>query len=172
MKSSSNFQKRNRDSIRHRTPARHEKHQRTADTPIPQPVRAPVQRNSWWIAALLLLLVALGAGGGTWALFEFVVWNELPAELVGKWVVKEGPQEGATFDFYRNGTMVGHVDAGGKEAIVNARVRVEDKKIYSTTRNPYTGGDDTKVLVIRTLTARDLVVKDEQGKLMKMERAE
>jgi len=35
---------------------------------------------------LILLLVA----GGTWAVFEFVVWNKLPGELVGKWVAAPG----------------------------------------------------------------------------------
>ena len=64
------------------------------------------------------------------------------------------------------------LNAGGKEAIVKARVRVEDRKIYSTTRNPHTGQDDTKVLVIRTLTARQLVVEDEQGQVLRMERAD
>jgi hypothetical protein len=83
-----------------------------------------------------------------------------------------GPQQGATFDFYRGGTMVGRVNAGGKEAIVDARVRVEDKIIYSTTKNPHTGEDDTTVLTIRTLSARELVVEDKQGQVMKMERAQ
>jgi uncharacterized protein (TIGR03066 family) len=108
---------------------------------------------------------------GTWTFFEWVVWARVPSELVGKWVVTEGPQEGATFDFHRNGTMVGRVNAGGREAIINAQVRVEDKKIYSTTKNPQTGQEDTRVLVIRTLTARELVVEDEQGQVLKMERA-
>lgn len=132
----------------------------------PAPAR-PVSRRKW----LLLTLVALLAGVGAWAVFERVVWARVPSELVGKWVVTEGLQEGATFDFYGNGTLVGKVNAGGKEAIVNARVRVEEKKIYSTTRNPNTDQDDTTVLIIRTLTARELVVEDKQGQLMKMERA-
>jgi uncharacterized protein (TIGR03066 family) len=124
-------------------------------------------RRKWIIVAL----VGLVAFVGIWAIFERVVWARVPSELVGKWVVTEGPQEGATFDFYRNGTMVGKVNAGGKEAIVGARVRVEDKMIYSTTRNPHTGEDDTTVLTIRTLTARELVVEDKQDQVMKMERA-
>src|SRR5262245_54767670 len=36
---------------------------------------------------LFLVLLALGAAGGTWAFFELVVWNKLPAELVGMWEV-------------------------------------------------------------------------------------
>ncbi len=101
-----------------------------------------------------------------------MVWARVPPELVGKWVVREGPQEGATFDFHRGGTMVGHVNAGGNEAIVKARIRVQDKAIYSTTTNPHTGHEDTMVLNIRALTARDLVVEDPQGQVLKMERAD
>jgi hypothetical protein len=120
---------------------------------------------------LFLVLCALLVGAGTWVLFEFVIWNTTPPALVGKWVVTEGPQEGATFDFYRGGTMRGVMNVGGKEGIINARVRVEDKKIFSTTQNPHTRRDDTHALIIRTLTEMNLVVEDEQGNLLKMERA-
>jgi hypothetical protein len=132
-------------------------------------VRKP-SRGKWLI--VVSALVGVVAFVGTWAFFELVVWARVPPELVGKWVVREGPQEGATFDFYRGGTMVGRVNAGGNEAIVNARIRVEDKTIYSTTTNPHTGRDDTMALKIRALTARELVVEDQQRQLLKMERAE
>jgi uncharacterized protein (TIGR03066 family) len=123
-------------------------------------------------SVLIGVLCALAAFGGTWALFEYVVWNTVPAELVGKWVVTEGQQEGATFDFFRGGTMVGTVNVGGKEAIVNARIRVEDKKIFSTTMNPNTGRGDTRVLTIRRLSATALVIEDAESGLLKMERAQ
>jgi len=132
----------------------------------------PVPEKRSWKRPLFLVLTLLIAGGATWAFCVFVLWNKMPPELIGKWVVTEGPQVGATFDFYRGGTMVGHVNAAGNEAIVNASVRVEDKKIYSTTKNPQTGHDDTMVLTIRTLTATNLMVEDGQGQLLKMERAE
>jgi uncharacterized protein (TIGR03066 family) len=133
----------------------------------PGPVRARSRRK-----LLLLVLVGLVAGVSAWFGYDLVFAARVPAELVGKWVITEGPQEGATFDFYRNGTMIGKVNAGGNEAIVNARIHVEDNKIYSTTQNPNTGQDETMVLVIRTLTAKNLVVEDQQGKLLNMERAE
>jgi uncharacterized protein (TIGR03066 family) len=135
--------------------------------PPPAP-RGGVSRRGYLIVGLGVLL----AFAGTWAFFELVVWNTVPPELVGKWVVVDGPQEGATFDFYRGGAMVGRVNAGGKEGIVDARVRVEGKKIYSTTRNPHTGKSDTSVLTIRALTARELVVTDPRGEVLKMERAD
>jgi hypothetical protein len=121
---------------------------------------------------LIAVLCALVAFGGTWAFFEFVVWNTVPTELLGKWVVTEGPQEGATFDFFRGGTMVGKVNAGGNEAVVNARIRVEDRKIFSTTVNPNTGRDDTRVLIVRRLSATDLVIEDAESGVLKMERAQ
>jgi hypothetical protein len=133
--------------------------------------RTPVRQRRTLRGTLIVVLCALLVGGATWALFEFVIWNTTPTELVGKWVVTEGPQEGATFDFYRGGRMVGVVNVGGKEGIVEARIRVEDNKIFSTTRNPNTGRDDTRVLVIRRLSATDLVLEDEQSGLLKMERA-
>ena len=135
-----------------------------------QPSQVVVKRS--WKRPLLLALCVLLACGATWAFCEFVLWNKVPPELVGKWTVTEGPQVGATFDFYRGGTMVGRVNSDGNEAIVNASVRVEDKKIYSTTRNPHTGQDDTMVLTIRALTATQLTVEDGQGQLLKMERVE
>jgi uncharacterized protein (TIGR03066 family) len=141
-----------------------------AHTP-PRPAQQPGQTVSprrW----LVLALLALAAAAGTWALFELVVWNTVPPELVGKWVVVDGPQEGATFDFYRGGTMVGRVNAGGNEAIVEARIEVDGKKIHSTTRHPQTGQSDTKVLTIRTLTTRQLVVVGPDGDALRMERAD
>jgi uncharacterized protein (TIGR03066 family) len=125
-------------------------------------------RHRW---AVLLGVFALVAGGN-WFLLEYVVWNRLPPVLVGKWVVVGGEQDGATFDFYRSGAMVGKINVGGREGIVNARVRLEGDKLYSTTRNPHTGADETRVQTIRTLTDRLFVLEDDRGKRFSMERAE
>jgi uncharacterized protein (TIGR03066 family) len=153
---------------------------RSRRSPAGQAQRTPAKpqahntpRRGWPATAkvALLVCVALLAGLGTWIALEFVIWNSVPAELVGKWVVQHGPQQGATFDFYRSGTMVGKVNAGGKEAVINATIYVEDKTIYSTTKHPQTGQTDTKKLMIRTLTATQLEVQDEQGQVLKMERA-
>jgi hypothetical protein len=67
----------------------------------------------WAVPALCLLLSA----GGAWAVFEFVVWNRLPAELVGKWVVEGGAQDGATFDFSRSGNLEAHLNNKGMEEL-------------------------------------------------------
>ena len=136
-------------------------------TPQSQPPAVQAGLKRWHLIVLGLLVAT-----GTWAFLEFVVWNKLPAELVGKWVVTDGPQEGATFDFYRSGKMVGHVNNAGKLAIVHATVTVQDNKIYSTSRHPQTGQQSTVVQTIRTLTNNELVVEDQNGKRMRMSRAE
>jgi uncharacterized protein (TIGR03066 family) len=124
--------------------------------------------------ALVLALAVLAVGAGTWALFEYVIWNTTPSELVGTWVITQGPadQRGAVFEFFRNGTLVGHIDPEGSHQIVNARIRVDGDKIYATTRHPRTGQELTRVQTIERLTKENLVLKDEQGNVLVMERAE
>jgi uncharacterized protein (TIGR03066 family) len=124
-----------------------------------------------WPRRLLLALCLLLAAGGSWALFEFVIWSRVPAALVGKWVVEEGEQEGATFDFSRNGTMIGHINVQGEVHIVKARVRVEGDLLLSTTQRPTTGEELTRAQRIQKLTARELVLEDDRGQLLKMTRA-
>jgi len=121
------------------------------------------------IATFLLLLY--------WALMELVVWNkvlwgELPGELMGKWVVTEGPDEGGTIDFYRSGAMRAVVNLQGKTGIVDATIRVEDKKIHATLTNQDTGEKGTRVQTIRVLTRDRLVLEDERGNSIKLRRAE
>ncbi len=125
-----------------------------------------------WKRRLLLGLAALLAATSVWAFFEFVVWSQIPSELVGKWVVLEGPQEGATFDFFRGGTMKGKVNIEGREGIVNGHVRLDGKNLLWTTKHSQTGAEDTRSKFIRTLTAKNLVLEDQQGGLLKMERAD
>jgi uncharacterized protein (TIGR03066 family) len=121
----------------------------------------------WAVLGLCLLLV----GGGTWAVFEFVVWNTLPSQLVGKWVIEGGEQNGATLDFSRNGIMVGRMNHRGNLAIINAQVRVEGKTLFLTTRNPNTHLEETRAQTINTLTDQELVIEDEQGKVFTLKRA-
>jgi hypothetical protein len=120
---------------------------------------------------LIAVLCALVAFGGTWALFEFVVWNVTPPELVGRWVVVDGEQEGATFDIFRSGALVGTINIEGREAIVNARISVEGKNLYWRTQSK-SGQEDTRVKVIRTLTPNAMVWEDEQGSVLNMKRAD
>ncbi len=142
------------------------------DRVLKRPTPAPAPRRGTSRRGLLITVVAVVlAFAATWAFFELVVWNTVPPELVGKWVVVDGPQEGATFDFYRGGSLRGVVNIDGREAILDASIRVEAKKIYSTTTNPRSGRADTKVQLIRVLTADELVVEDTQGQRLNMRRA-
>lgn len=138
--------------------------------PGPQPER-PAAASSWlpWAAGLVILVATAGA---TWALFEFVILSRIPGALVGKWVVEGGEQDGATFDFYRDGTMRGRINVGGKEGIIHARVRVEGDKMHTTTRNPSTGKDETRTQTIRSLSERELVLADDRGEVLRMTRAD
>jgi hypothetical protein len=67
--------------------------------------------------------------------------------------------------------MTGRVNQGGQLGIVNATVRVEGQTILSTTRHSRTGQEVTIVQHIRTVTPTRLVVEDEKGNRLNMERA-
>jgi uncharacterized protein (TIGR03066 family) len=149
------------------TKKRNQKHKQVSE-PQQQVVRpSPAYRGRW-----LLILLAFGVCAATWGFCEFIVWNRLPSELVGKWVVVKGPPEyeDAIFDFYRNGTMEARINVKGNVGIIKASVHVEGDKIYATTRQPETGQEKTQVQVIHSLTAAELVVEDEFGKVTYMER--
>jgi uncharacterized protein (TIGR03066 family) len=120
--------------------------------------------------ASLGFLLPLCAGTGLGQQQEKAGEKGLPKELIGKWVVVEGPQEGALFEFLPEGKMIAKVNVNGNEGIINATVRVEDKKLLSTTKDPQKGTDLTRVLLIRVLTAEVFVVEDDQGDLWKMRR--
>jgi hypothetical protein len=142
----------------------------------PQNAKTPgsvnVAKRPFWHRGLVILLCLVFAGGGTWAVMEYYVFNTLPPELVGKWVVQEGEQEGATFDFFRNGSMRGRINLRGREGIIDARVRVENGTLLSTTRNPNTGANETRTQQIVTLNATSLVLKDDRGQVLRLQRAE
>jgi uncharacterized protein (TIGR03066 family) len=122
----------------------------------------------WALIALCLLV----AGGGTWAVFEFFVWPKIPPELVGKWVIEGGLQDGSTFDFSRNGDLEAHLNVNGMEHILKGKAAVEDKKLHITTRNPNTKQDETQTCVIRELTKTTFVVEFSKGEVFKMVRVD
>jgi hypothetical protein len=144
---------------------------RNAKGPTPAKPAPLVQSSKKHWALLALCLVV--ACAGTWAIMEYVVWNRLPGELVGAWVVVEGPPEyhEAVFEFHRNGKMVGHLNDRENLRVMNAEVRVEADQLFITTRRPTTGEEMTVVQQIRTLNATSLVVEDERGRRLSMKRA-
>jgi hypothetical protein len=141
----------------------------------PRPTTAPVRTSPlrWLFLVLALGLVAFGA---SWAVMEFVVWNkvlwgQIPGEIIGKWVVEGGDQDGATFDFHRSGAMRGHINVGGNEHVIVAQVAVEGETLFITTKNPRTKMDETKKHTIKVLNGRELVLQDERKTVFRMERA-
>ena len=134
----------------------------------------PADRRGWraWVVVGSCLLLMGTAAAASWAIAEFVVFNRLPSDLIGKWVVDGGEQDGATFDFFRNGTMEGRINVRGVEHRIEARVRVEGDKLLSTTRNPNTGQDETRPQEIKVLTRTNLVLQDSRGQQLHLSRAE
>src|ERR1019366_768112 len=124
-----------------------------AQPQIPPAASARSSPLRWIVLGLGLFLAA----GATWAFFEYVVWATTPSELVGKWVVTDGPDQGGTVDFYSNGTMVAKVNHQGRKGIIEARIRVEDKKLYVTTTHQQTGAVGTRVQTIKLLDDSRLV---------------
>jgi uncharacterized protein (TIGR03066 family) len=92
--------------------------------------------------------------------------------LVGKWVVKGGPQDGATFDFSRGGSMVARLNNNGTEMLLKARAAVEGKTLLTTTQNPQTRQEETNTSTIRELTRDSLVLETARGEVFRMARAE
>jgi hypothetical protein len=133
----------------------------------PSRVRGGPLRLPRWVIACFCLLLGTAA---TWAFCELVLWNKLPADLVGKWVVEGGPQDGATFDFYRNGTLEAHLNHQGLTRILKARVTVEDNILLTTTKHSLSGQEETRRCVIRVLSPTAFVVEFEKGEVWNMVR--
>jgi uncharacterized protein (TIGR03066 family) len=137
----------------------------------PPPLRSPSTESSRSPRRWILLIISFAAAASaTWAIFQFGIWSALPSELVGKWAVVGGEQDGATFDFFRNGTMEGNLNVKGQSFMLKARVRVEGDKLLSTTTNPNTGQDETRAQTIVSLSRTELVLKDDQGQVLRMTR--
>ena len=136
-----------------------------------EPAPPAVHSSRLWRWTRIGIVVAV-TSLGTWAVLEYVVLSKLPRALVGKWVVDGGEQEGATFDFYRNGRMIGRMNVKGREGIIDARVRVDGDKLLTTTRNPKTGQKETRPQSIQVLTERNMTLVDEQNQILRLKRAE
>jgi len=149
------------------------KHSSKNKKPVAPPQKPPTATaGSSPRRGVILVLGLLLTAGASWAFMEFVVWNKLPSALVGKWEVVQGPAiyKEAEFEFYRSGKMVGHVNENGRVGIIYATIRVEEDKMYITTHQEKTNREHVSVQTIRTLTERELIVADEQGKIMKLVR--
>jgi hypothetical protein len=154
---------------------RSKKHDEIPVTAVPRPSTKPAP-SSRWRGPMFLLGVTVAAAV-TWAATSAMVhwvwnpWSPIPPELVGKWVVEGGPQDGATFDFNRTGSMKANLNGQGVTGIMNGTVAVEDKSLLVTTQNPYTKENETRSAIIRELTAYSLVVEFDKNEVLRMARA-
>jgi hypothetical protein len=155
MKSSSHVVPRKNRKRKHQTP----------------PATNPRQGRKFGLYGWALVAVGLlVAGGGTWAVLEFVVWNRLPAELVGTWEVQEGPMSGGTFRFSRDGTLQVRARDDAMDFNLKGSVVMIDRVLRTTTYDSLTGRDKTSRSTIRELTRTSLVLELENGELLKMAR--
>jgi uncharacterized protein (TIGR03066 family) len=129
---------------------------------------APRRWLPGWAVALLYVSLA---GLATFVVFEYFILSKVPRDLLGKWVVAEGELEGATLEFFRDGTMTLKLSKEGKQFATTASVRTEDKTLYSTTTNPMTGKKETASQTIVSLTDTRCVLEDEKGTVLNLERA-
>jgi hypothetical protein len=147
------------------------KHKKATKPPEPRTEKRPDGTSALprWVVLTLCLLIPAGSA---WGVFEFFVWSKLPPELVGKWVVQGGPQDGATFDFSRRGTVEAHLNHQGMEHILQGTAAVKDRTLLITTQNPHTRQEETRSCNIRELTPRSLIVEFETGEVFRMTRAQ
>src|SRR5262249_11704509 len=118
-----------------------------------------------------LVLGVLLAGGGTLAVLEFLVWNRVPPELVGKWRVEQGSEFSGTFDFSRDGRLDVRLTAQGRDIQLKSRASVRGKTLRTTPENASGRPEETREWTILELTADSLILEMENGQTLKMVRA-
>jgi uncharacterized protein (TIGR03066 family) len=135
----------------------------------PQTRGTPSQSGLFPKWAVALAVVAIGATA-TYALFAYVIFPKIPNELVGRWRVVSGQLQGATFEFHRNGTMIGTMTVNGKDNMLEGTAQSDGKTLHTTTTNPLTGKAETGTQTIVTLTETEFVTEDARGTRITMRR--
>jgi hypothetical protein len=134
----------------------------------PAAVPAPKQKRRWWLG-LFLLLCLVGSATLSYLVFSHV-GESVPRELAGIWQVTEGPLQGATLEFRRDGTVVASKSERGTRSISKSSARVDGKKIFLTSRDDLSGQEDTVVQVIVRLTEDELIIRDMDKHIYRMKR--
>ena len=91
----------------------------------------------------------------------------IPADA---WVVEGEGLRGASLEFFADGSMVGIVQAEGKEVTLKGRVQLEGDRFRVTTVGPAGGEEVSEPQVILELNDRRFVVQDSRGELLILER--
>jgi len=97
---------------------------------------------------------------------EFVVWNRVPAAMVGTWDVQSGSLSGGTFEFSRDGTL----RTRHRNADASWQVAVDGKTLLMTLHNAQSGPGMTQRGTIQELTPDSLVIELNRGEVLKMVR--
>jgi uncharacterized protein (TIGR03066 family) len=135
-----------------------------AKPPKPSDGNAGTRRK--WI---IMVAAAVVVAAALFAVFEFLLPDRIPPELVGRWQVVEGDWAGMTLEFKRNGAMTGR-PLGAQDRLVEGHASVEGKLLWTTTTNPFTGREETGTQKILTLTGTELVTEDSKGTRITMKR--
>ena len=123
------------------------------------------------------LLIVVGAFTAlvTYGLLDYVILRKLPAEILGRWVIKKHDTSpdlnGSTVEFFRNGSVI-MKPPGGNEVPCSARV--EHDTLLFTMPNfdptkPYKS-ITTPHLVLK-LSETEIELEDADGSVMILERA-
>ncbi|MGF1578482.1 MAG: hypothetical protein ACFCD0_03880, partial [Gemmataceae bacterium] len=96
--------------------------------------------------------------------------SPIPADLVGRWGVVGGPQDGATLEFRRDGTLLANVNVKGFQGASRSRVRVQEKQLVITSRHPKTDETKTQTQIIQKLTRHELILKAENSEAYRLVR--
>jgi hypothetical protein len=140
--------------------------QRKANEDYAAGARPWVTARAWVLGALCLLL----AGVGTLAYFEFTFWNKIPPALAGVWEVSEGPRQGDTFEFTRNGTLETNLEHKKQIITHKNRVVLKGKTLWISAPNLLAQGEQTRKIAIRELTAQSLILELDKGELLRLMR--
>lgn len=141
-----------------------------AASPAPG-VQQPRGRWRWRRWLLIVGCFALG-GIGMYAVAENYLVTRIPEELVGRWRVSGGDQDGVTLEFHKTGAFEARKKRGMEEGSVHARVEVGDKKLHIFSRIPGTDSEDRKTHIIHSITEKEMMLEDPEGKLNKLVRVQ
>src|SRR4051794_30379040 len=89
-----------------------------------------------WLTVLCLVFLTMAS---TFAIGEYFLLPRLPALMLGKWHVIDGPYEGSTVQFFADGSMESALKAKDTTETIHGTVRVDGLQLRVTTRNSLTG---------------------------------
>ncbi len=124
------------------------------------------RRTKLW---LFLLVCLVGSSLASFVIFKYIA-PSVPNELVGTWMIADGPLKGATLEFRWYGTAIATLNVKGKKEETRQAVKVAGSKMLLTSTDDATGKEDTVSQTILKLTKDELVIRDEERRVYTMKR--